>query len=58
MAIISAGTMIRSLALFHMTLAWVLVRSPQTIAKQSIVLVLGQSMQLVRHAQHVAADRS
>jgi hypothetical protein len=58
MAILSAAVMIRSLALFHMTLAWVLVRSPQTIARQSIVLVLGQSMQLVPHTRHRAADTS
>jgi hypothetical protein len=48
MAIISAGTMIRSLSLFHVTLAAVLLRNPAIVAKQSIVLVLGQSMQLVR----------
>jgi hypothetical protein len=40
--------MIRSLSLFHMTLAAVLLRSPQIIAKQSMVMILGQSMQLVR----------
>ncbi|KAH7401901.1 increased loss of mitochondrial DNA protein 1 [Phaeosphaeria sp. MPI-PUGE-AT-0046c] len=46
MAIISANAMIRSLSLFHMTLAAILLRNPQIIANQSIVLVLGQSMQL------------
>jgi hypothetical protein len=45
--------MIRSLSLFHMTLAWILVRNPQTIANQSIVLVLGQSMQLVHHTPYI-----
>jgi hypothetical protein len=48
MAIISSTAMIRSLSLFHMTLAAVLLRSPQIIAKQSMVMILGQSMQLVR----------
>jgi hypothetical protein len=47
MAIISASAMIRSISLFHMTLAVVLLRSPQIIANQSMVLLLGQSMQLV-----------
>ncbi|KAH8731373.1 increased loss of mitochondrial DNA protein 1 [Phaeosphaeriaceae sp. PMI808] len=46
MAIISASTMIRSLSLFHMTLAVILLKSPQKIANQSVVLLLGQSMQL------------
>ncbi|EAT88823.1 hypothetical protein HBI56_039830 [Parastagonospora nodorum] len=46
MGLISAGAMIRSLSLFHITLAAVLLRNPQMIANQSIVMVLGQSMQL------------
>ncbi|KAH7072910.1 increased loss of mitochondrial DNA protein 1 [Paraphoma chrysanthemicola] len=46
MAIISASAMIRSLSLFHVTLAALLVRSPQIIANQSVVALLGQSMQL------------
>jgi molybdopterin biosynthesis enzyme MoaB len=49
MGLISAGAMIRSLSLFHITLAAVLLRNPQMIANQSIVMVLGQSMQLVFH---------
>ncbi|KAF2034681.1 hypothetical protein EK21DRAFT_56173 [Setomelanomma holmii] len=46
MAIISAAAMIRSLSLFHVTLAALLLRNPKIIANQSIVLLLGQSMQL------------
>jgi len=49
MGLISAGAMIRSLSLFHITIAAVLLRNPQMIANQSIVMVLGQSMQLVIH---------
>lgn len=49
MAIISASAMIRSLSLFHVTLAALLLRNPQIIANQSVVALLGQSMQLVRH---------
>jgi hypothetical protein len=41
--------MIRSLSLFHVTLAALLLRNPQIIANQSVVALLGQSMQLVRH---------
>ena len=48
MAIISANTMIRSLSLFHLTLAAVLVKNPKLIADQSVIMVLGGSMQLVR----------
>jgi hypothetical protein len=47
MAIISSSTMIRSISLFHITLAALLLRNPAMIANQSIVLILGQSMQLV-----------
>lgn len=46
MAIISASAMIRSLSLFHITLAALLLKNPSIIAKQGVVLVLGQSMQL------------
>jgi len=46
MAIISANTMIRSLSLFHLTLAAVLVKNPKLIADQSVIMVLGGSMQL------------
>lgn len=46
MAIFSAYTIIRSLALFHITLAVFLLRNPRTIADQNIVFILGESMQL------------
>ncbi|KAF2854566.1 hypothetical protein T440DRAFT_415919 [Plenodomus tracheiphilus IPT5] len=46
MAIISASAMIRSLSLFHITLAALLLKNPATLARQGVVLVLGQSMQL------------
>lgn len=48
MAIISANTMIRSIALFHLTLAVVLLKNPALISNQGVVLLLGESMQLVR----------
>jgi hypothetical protein len=48
MAIITAGSMIRSLSLFHLTLAALLLKNPKLVANQSVILVLGGSMQLVR----------
>ncbi|KAH6612671.1 increased loss of mitochondrial DNA protein 1 [Boeremia exigua] len=46
MAIITANMMIRSLALFHLTLAALLINNPKVIANQSVIMVLGGSMQL------------
>ncbi|OAL53252.1 hypothetical protein IQ07DRAFT_585196 [Pyrenochaeta sp. DS3sAY3a] len=46
MAIISASAMIRGLSLFHVTLAALLLRNPAILSNQSIVLLLGESMQL------------
>ena len=55
MAIISANTMIRSLSLFHLTLAAILVKNPKLIADQSVIMVLGGSMQLV-HSSHLPCE--
>ncbi|KAL1793119.1 hypothetical protein ACET3X_008101 [Alternaria dauci] len=46
MAIISANTMIRSIALFHLTLAVVLLKNPALVSNQGVILLLGESMQL------------
>ncbi|KAF2015838.1 hypothetical protein BU24DRAFT_422139 [Aaosphaeria arxii CBS 175.79] len=46
MAIFSATTIIRSLALFHVTLAVFFLKNPKIIASQNIVFVLGEAMQL------------
>lgn len=51
MAIISASAMIRGLSLFHVTLAALLLRNPAILSNQSIVLLLGESMQLVSFEQ-------
>ena len=48
MAIISAYTIIRALALFHITLAVFVLRNPRMIAEQNIVFLMGEAMQLVR----------
>jgi hypothetical protein len=47
--------MIRSLSLFHLTLAALLLKNPKLVANQSVVLVLGGSMQLVRPPFHNSA---
>lgn len=44
MAIISAKTIITSLSLFHVTLAYFFLTNPATIADQAMVYVLGESM--------------
>ncbi|KAJ0162794.1 hypothetical protein CTA2_4001 [Colletotrichum tanaceti] len=44
MALISAKTIITSLSLFHITLAYFFLTSPVTIADQALVYVLGESM--------------
>lgn len=47
MAIVSAYTIIRTLSLFHITLAALILKDPKLVADQNIVFLLGQSMQLV-----------
>ncbi|KAF1996037.1 hypothetical protein P154DRAFT_556496, partial [Amniculicola lignicola CBS 123094] len=46
MAIVSAYTIIRGLALFHLTLGVLFLRNPKMIADQNIVFVLGEAMKL------------
>jgi hypothetical protein len=48
MALISARTIITSLSLFHLTLAYFFLASPKTINDQALVYVLGASMGMVR----------
>jgi hypothetical protein len=47
MALISAATIITSLSLFHITLAFFFLTNPQTIADQTLVFILGEAMGLV-----------
>ena len=49
MAIVSAATIIRSLSIFHLTAAYFLLTSPETIADQNLVFMLGAAMDLVKH---------
>ncbi|KAI8628082.1 increased loss of mitochondrial DNA protein 1 [Xylariaceae sp. FL1651] len=44
MALISAKTILTSLCLFHLTLAYFFYTNPQTIADQALVWVLGEAM--------------
>ena len=48
MALISARTILTSVSLFHLTLAFFFLTSPGTIADQAIVYVLGEAMGMVR----------
>lgn len=47
MALISANTIIASLAFFHIALAFFFLTSPVTIADQALVWILGEAMGLV-----------
>ncbi|KAL8655696.1 MAG: hypothetical protein Q9210_000718 [Variospora velana] len=46
MAIITSSALIRTLSLFHLSLSYLLITSPSTILNQSLVFLLGASMQL------------
>ncbi|KAF2809896.1 uncharacterized protein BDZ99DRAFT_386586 [Mytilinidion resinicola] len=46
MALFSAFTLIRCIALFHITLAYFFLVSPKTLADQNVVFLLGESMRL------------
>lgn len=46
MALISATTIITSLSLFHITLAFFFLTSPITIADQTLVFIIGEAMKL------------
>lgn len=48
MALISSSSLIRFLSLFHLTIAYYLLNSPQTIADQGLVVVFGEAMKIVR----------
>ncbi|KAF8863347.1 hypothetical protein BDZ45DRAFT_670312 [Acephala macrosclerotiorum] len=46
MALISAATIITSLSLFHVTLAYFFLTSPGAIADQTLVFIIGEAMGL------------
>lgn len=47
MALISARTILTSISLFHLTLAFFFLTNPGTIADQAIVYVIGEAMGMV-----------
>jgi hypothetical protein len=47
MALISAFTVIRTLSVFHITLAFYFLTNPRALADQNIVYLLGEAMELV-----------
>ena len=48
MAVLSALTLIRVFSLFHITLAFYMLTDPPVVTDQNIVILLGESMHLVR----------
>ncbi|OBT87991.1 hypothetical protein VE02_02889 [Pseudogymnoascus sp. 03VT05] len=46
MALINAGTIIRSICLFHITLGFFFLTSPHTVADQTLVFIMGEAMGL------------
>lgn len=48
MGLLSAKTLLTSIALFHITLAFFFITNPAKIADQGIVWLLGEAMGLVR----------
>lgn len=47
MGLISAKTILTSISLFHITLAFFFITRPATIADQGVVWLLGEAMGLV-----------
>jgi hypothetical protein len=47
MALISGKTIITSLSLFHITLAYFFLTSPGTLADQTLVFIIGEAMGMV-----------
>lgn len=55
MALISAKTLITSLSLFHVTLAFFFLTNPATITDQALVYVLGEAMGMVSYPRRSVA---
>ena len=47
MAIISAANLLCSISLFHLTIAYLFLVSPSSVADQNIVYIFGAAMDLV-----------
>lgn len=48
MALITSKTIITSISLFHITIAYFLLTNPRTVEDQILVYILGEAMNLVR----------
>lgn len=48
MALISGATIITSISLFHITLAYFFIANPNQIADQTLVFIIGEAMGMVR----------
>lgn len=48
MALIAGKTIITSISLFHLTMAYFMIFNPRTVDDQILVYILGRSMGLVR----------
>jgi hypothetical protein len=48
MGLISGATIISSISLFHITLAFFFLTSPSSIADQSLVFIIGEAMGMAR----------
>lgn len=48
MGLISGATIISSISLFHITLAYFFLTSPGSIADQTLVYIIGEAMGLAR----------
>lgn len=56
MALISSTTIITSISLFHLTLAYFFLFRPKTIEDQALVFVLGESMNIVNPPLAILTD--
>lgn len=51
MTLISATNLLRSISLFHLTIAYFFLVSPSIISNQNLVFILGAAMGLVSRAE-------
>lgn len=46
MSVLSSTTLLRTLSIFHLTIAYTLLTNPQIIATQNLVFILGRALQI------------
>jgi len=56
MAVISGATIITSISLFHITLAFFFLTSPESLADQALVFLFGEAMGLVFHSRKLGRE--